>query len=147
MLPFFFSCNNGNREQKGISTDLVNVPSSASEAGNEDVPVILFNEESHDFGKITQGEKVSYAFKFKNTGSADLIISSATGSCGCTVPHFPKDPISAGAEGVIDVVFDSENKSGSVKKTVTVVTNANPNTRMLTITTFVVVPEENKNKE
>ncbi len=129
-------------EKKGVTTDLVNSPGSASDVGSDKPhPIITFKVESHDFGKITQGEKVSYSFKFKNTGEGDLLITSAQGSCGCTVPHYSDKPLAPGGEGAIDVVFDSDDKKGIVKKTVTVVTNAIPSTKMLTITTEVIVPD------
>ncbi|MCW3071323.1 MAG: hypothetical protein JWO44_1213 [Bacteroidetes bacterium] len=127
-----------------ISTDVINVPATASgtpaEPGSS--PVMSFSDEKHDFGKITQGEKVSYSFMFKNTGGSDLVISSAQGSCGCTVPTYPRVPIKAGESSKIDVVFDSEGKSGLVQKTVTLVTNCNPSTKVLTISSTIIVPEE-----
>lgn len=132
-------------KKTGVSTDIINVPGTASgsttvEAGA--APVITFKEEKHDFGTIVQGEKVSYSFTFKNTGGSDLVISSAQGSCGCTVPDYPKDAIKPGAEGKIDVSFNSEGKSGQVEKTVTLVTNCNPSTKILTIASNITVPEK-----
>ena len=133
-----------NAEENKISTDVIDVPTSASgivaEPGS--APVMTFSEEKHDFGKITQGEKVSYSFIFKNTGGSDIVISSAQGSCGCTVPTYPKEPVKVGGEGKIDVVFDSEGKSGLVEKTITLVTNCNPSAKTLTISSTVIVPEE-----
>lgn len=132
-------------KQSGISTDVINVPATASDNASATpgtAPSISFTEEKHDFGKIAQGEKVSYAFVFKNTGGSDLVISSAQGSCGCTVPSYPHDPVKPGAEGKIDVVFNSEGKSGAVEKTVTLVTNCNPSTRILTIAATIIVPEK-----
>jgi len=127
-----------------VSTDVINVPATASGTPAEpgSAPVMSFSEEKHDFGKITQGEKVSYSFMFKNTGGSDLVISSAQGSCGCTVPTYPRVPVKAGETSKIDVVFDSEGKSGLVQKTVTLVTNCNPSTKILTISSTIVVPEE-----
>ena len=127
-----------------ISTDVINVPATASGKPAEpgSAPAMVFNEEKHYFGKIIQGEKVSYSFVFKNTGGSVLVISSAQGSCGCTVPTYPKGPIKAGQEAKIDVVFNSEGKSGLVEKTVTLVTNCNPSTKVLTISATVIVPEE-----
>ncbi len=140
---FFTACNHQEKET-GVSSDVINVPATASgtvasEPGS--APLIVFKEEKHDFGKIMEGEKVSYSFVFKNTGGSDLVISSAQGSCGCTVPHYPEGPIKPGAEGKVDVVFDSHGKSGMVQKTVTLVTNCNPSTKMLTINSTVIVPE------
>ena len=130
-------------ESSKISTDVINVPATASgiSAQPGSAPVMAFVEEKYDFGKITQGEKVSHSFVFKNTGGSDIVISSAQGSCGCTVPTFPKEPIKAGQEAKIDVVFDSDGKSGLVEKTITLVTNCNPSTKILTINSTIIVPE------
>lgn len=129
-----------------IDTDVVANPATAeNEAGaaeGVDVPEFTFETEVHDFGTIVQGEKVAYSFKFKNTGKADLIITSAKGSCGCTVPEWPADPVAPGAEGVIDVVFNSDGKSGQQNKKVTIVANTVPNTKVLAINGMVEVPVE-----
>lgn len=128
------SCKSKSESNGQVSTDLVNNPVSASGTSDEEnVAMVEFENETHDFGKITEGEKVSYAFKFKNSGKADLIISDAKGSCGCTVPQWPKNPIAPGGSGVIDVTFDSRGKSGMQNKTVTLITNAIPNTKVLSV--------------
>ena len=93
------------------------------------LPKFTFQNDTYDFGKITQGEKVSYSFNFKNTGYVPLIISSASASC--TVPTFPEEPIAPGAEATISVVFNSENKMGLQTKTITIVANTVPNTKVL----------------
>jgi len=131
-------------DETKISTDVINVPATASDKPIEAglAPTMVFNELKHDFGKIIQGEKVSYSFIFKNTGGTDLVISSAQGSCGCTVPTYPKEPVKPGQEAKIDVVFDSSGKSGLVEKTVTLTTNCNPSTQILTVSSTVIVPEE-----
>ncbi|MES2514649.1 MAG: DUF1573 domain-containing protein [Bacteroidota bacterium] len=131
------SCKEHNTE---VSTGDVMNTQSANGKNNEDLPDIKFEEETHDFGRITQGEKVAYAFKFKNTGGANLIISSAHGSCGCTVPEYPKKPILPGQEATINVVFSSEGKSGIVEKSVTIVTNCEPSTKIIYIKANIIVP-------
>ncbi len=130
--------------QEKISTDVIDVPATASETPAQPgaAPVLFFSEDNHDFGRITQGEKVSYSFVFKNTGGSDLVISNAQGSCGCTVPTYPKGPVKPGEEGKIDVVFDSKDKSGLVQKTVTLTTNCNPSTKVLTINATIDVPDK-----
>ncbi|MDI9342424.1 MAG: DUF1573 domain-containing protein [Sediminibacterium sp.] len=143
----FSACKNNSSETKEINTDMVEVNASASGDSKSNLPEIKFEEEIHDFGKITQGEKISFAFKFKNTGDKNLIISGASGSCGCTVPNYPKEPIPAGGEGKIDVLFNSEGKSGLQEKTVTLITNCEPSTRILKIKTEVVIPESLDNKK
>lgn len=147
MLLFLFSCQTETKKIENtptISTDVINVPATASGKAAEpgSVPVMTFSEEKHDFGKITQGEKVTYGFTFTNTGGSDLVISSAQGSCGCTVPSYPKKPVKPGETSKVDVVFDSEGKSGLVQKTVSIVTNCNPSTKVITISATVIVPEE-----
>lgn len=125
-----------------VNTDLVDITTTAtgnSPAGKE--PAMKFDTDVHDFGKISQGERVSYSFKFKNVGGSNLIISEAHGSCGCTVPKFPKDPVAPGQVEVIDVEFSSEGKSGAQEKTVTLTTNCSPNTKVITIKADVLVPE------
>lgn len=139
------SCANDNQEQ-GVSTNDITNSASANGEDKGSLPEIKFEEEEHDFGRITQGEKVSYAFKFKNIGKGNLIIASAAGSCGCTVPEFPKEPVLPGQEGKINVVFNSEGKSGIQEKTITVVTNCEPSTRIIRIKTDVIVAEAVKDE-
>ena len=87
---------------------------------------IEFEESEFDWGTITQGEKVSYVFKFSNTGNEPLLIKNAKGSCGCTVPQWPKTPIAPGEEGEIKVVFNSKGKMGKQSKRVTITANTDP---------------------
>lgn len=141
---FLSACSNDNKEANGISTNDVNNSATADGSSKGNLPDIKFEEEMHDFGRITQGEKVSYAFKFTNTGSSNLVISSAHGSCGCTVPEWPKEPILPGKEGKINVIFSSEGKSGIQEKSITIVTNCEPSTRIVKIKTDIVVPETMK---
>jgi hypothetical protein len=99
---------------------------------------ITFDKLEHDFGKLNAGETVKTKFKITNTGKENLIISDCKGSCGCTVPEWPKDPIAPGKTGVIDVQFDSHGKQGEQKKTVTVFTNSQPSQTVLTIKSLVL---------
>ncbi len=145
-LTLFQSCSSEGEENKEISTDLISNPASASvEVDVENGPIFEFEKEIHDFGSIAQGEKVSYSFVFKNSGKKDLIISSAIGSCGCTVPQYPKNPISPGESASIDVVFNSEGKDGKQDKTVTLMANTNPASKVLKISGNVIVPTSNNN--
>ncbi len=139
------ACNSGGESKatssgNAINPDVVNNPATASsEKGTKNVPAFQFADESHDFGTITQGKKVSFAFRFTNTGKSDLVISTASGSCGCTVPEYPKGPTAPGKEGIINVTFNSEGKEGKQEKTVTLIANTIPNTKVLTITGNVIV--------
>ncbi len=134
-----FSCEN--KDSNEINSDIVNNSESADGKSNSDLAEIKFEEDVFDFGKITQGEIVSHAFAFKNIGKSNLIISGASGSCGCTVPEWPKEPIKSGDENKINVVFNSEGKSGLQEKTITIVTNCEPATRILKIKTEIIVAE------
>tara|TARA_B110000259_G_scaffold3709_1_gene4280 strand:- start:571 stop:1026 length:456 start_codon:yes stop_codon:yes gene_type:complete len=135
------SCNSSS-DEKTITTDLVNSPLTAnSNAEKVLTPNIEMLETSYNFGEIQQGESVTHDFILKNTGEADLIISAAKGSCGCTVPQWPKTPIAKGEEAAIKVTFNSAGRSGKQNKTVTLVTNAIPNTKVLTINGNVIVPQ------
>jgi hypothetical protein len=97
-------------------------------------PVISFDKTSHDFGTIQEGEKVTTTFNFTNTGDVDLIIVDARGSCGCTVPQYPKNtPIAPGETGSILVSFDSSNKPGIQQKSVTLSANTATGREMLRI--------------
>jgi len=110
--------------------------------GAAGAPAFSFAQENHDFGTIAQGDKPQTTFTFTNTGDAPLIITQAKGSCGCTVPKWPTEPIAPGATGKIDVVFDSTGKSGRQAKTVTLTANTVPNTKVLSISADVTVPEK-----
>ena len=135
------SCNSSS-DEKTITTDLVNSPLTAN-SNTEKVltPNIEMLETSYNFGEIQQGESVTHDFILKNTGDADLLVSAAKGSCGCTVPEWPKTPIAKGEEAAIKVTFNSAGRSGKQNKTVTLVTNAIPNTKVLTINGNVIVPQ------
>jgi Protein of unknown function (DUF1573) len=80
----------------------------------------------YNFGTITEGEKVEYSYRFKNTGTNPLVIFNATASCGCTVPEKPEKPILPGETGFIKVVFNSSGKRGHNEKDVNITSNANP---------------------
>lgn len=112
----------------------------------ENLPEFKFAKEEHNFGKIKQGEKVKTVFTFVNTGKGPLIISDAKGSCGCTVPRFPNEPIAPGGKGEIEVEFDSAGKTGVQSKTVSITANTVPNTKILTITADIAGPEAAQNQ-
>ena len=98
---------------------------------------ISFNKNEHNFGKIKEGAMVRTVFTFTNTGKEPLVISNAIGSCGCTVPEWPKEPIPPGGKGEIKVEFNSAGKSGEQTKTVTVTSNTEPPTTVLTVKSTV----------
>jgi hypothetical protein len=86
-------------------------------------PKIEFSKETHDYGTVKYGADGACTFEFKNTGNEPLIISNAKGSCGCTVPDWPKEPIAPGAKGTITVKYDTK-RPGAINKSVTITSNA-----------------------
>jgi hypothetical protein len=113
----------------------------AVQKDNPNAPEITFESEVHDYGTIKQGADGTCEFKFKNTGKEPLIISNAKGSCGCTVPTWPKEPIMKGQTGVIKVHYDTK-RVGAFTKTVTLNSNAKSETKVLTIKGLVEASDE-----
>ncbi|MDZ4668232.1 MAG: DUF1573 domain-containing protein [bacterium] len=125
-LFFLVSCGSDPNKASG---DLVSNPISANDTTaslSDKAPIMTFDENIHNFGTLVDGEVVTYKFKFKNTGNADLIISNASASCGCTVPKYPKEPITPGTESAIEVQFNSSGKVGAFDKNVTITSNTIP---------------------
>ncbi|GGB19772.1 MULTISPECIES: DUF1573 domain-containing protein [Mucilaginibacter] len=116
------ACNSSN----GNTADNASKANADSAATAANAPVAKFEKESHDFGKIKEGDKVSYDFKFTNTGKSPLIITNARATCGCTTPTWPKAPVKPGESGVISVTFNSAGKSGLQDKQITVTANTQP---------------------
>lgn len=110
-------------------------------ANDSSKPEFKFDADEHNFGNIKQGDAVTYEFKFTNTGNEPLIITNAEGSCGCTVPVYPKNPIMKGQTASIKVTFNSAGKSGMQDKTVTITSNAKQNPMVLHMKGNVERPE------
>lgn len=124
-FAFSFSC----RENPNTDTEMIGADGASS---------IQFENKSHDFGRISEGETVACSFRFINDGVKDLIIKSATTSCGCTVPKFPERPISPGEGGLIEVMFDSSFRQGLQNKTITIRSNADKPVVILKITADII---------
>jgi hypothetical protein len=105
--------------------------------------VLSFIQNEHDFGKVKEGEKVGCIFTFLNTGTADLVITSAITSCGCTVPKYDKRPISPGESGTMEVVFDTSGRFGMQTKTITIKSNAATPVVLLQIRAEVITSSNN----
>jgi hypothetical protein len=104
-----------------------NVTNPEQVATATDGPQISFRETTHDFGSIKEGEVVKHTFTFTNTGKSPLVIESASSTCGCTVPEVPKEPVAPGAEGKIEVQFNSAGKGGSQQmKVISIKANTQP---------------------
>jgi hypothetical protein len=127
------SCNGGKNGSKGVTL----------QATPGDTAKIFFTEYEHNFGKVVEGEKVACVFTFENRGTAPLVITSATTSCGCTVSNYDNKPVAPGGKGTIEVVFDSDGRNGTQTKTITVTSNASKPIVLLKITGEVVLNSKN----
>lgn len=137
-LLLVMSACGGASESEDMGVDLINNPKSAQGYDSEArMPEITFDQELHDFGRLSAGENISYSFHFRNTGEADLIISGCSATCGCTVASYPKERIAPGGEGYITVTFNSSGKAGHQYQEVTVLSNAQPARAKLKITAQV----------
>ena len=134
------SCNHDEKKNPDhLSPDIINNPASASgEKKDNAKPAFNFPETSFDFGTIKSGDVVTHEFEFSNSGNADLVISEAKGSCGCTEPEYPKSPLKPDEKSKIKVTFNSNGMAGQLSKTVTLLANTIPNTKVLTISAEVL---------
>ena len=101
-------------------------------------PLIVFEENSYDFGEIKQGDVVSHVFEFKNNGTAPLILSDVKTTCGCTAPEWTKEPVLPGKKGSVKVTFNSSGKTGRTNKTIQVFSNATNSPASVKIVTSIL---------
>lgn len=92
---------------------------------------IKWEEETYDFGKITEGDVVSHTYKFTNTGNNPLLITNIKVGCGCTTPSWTKEAVAPGGQGSVELKFNSAHKSGVQIKSVTMYMNTEPVVRTL----------------
>jgi hypothetical protein len=95
--------------------------------------VLKFNKEVHDFAKIEEGPIASYSFEVTNTGTAAVVISNAQASCGCTTPEWSTAPVLPGGKSVVKAGYNTSGRPGPFTKTITVTSNAENSTVILTI--------------
>lgn len=126
LIIFLGSCGSLQKENKQKNANL---------AGE---PIIEFQKKEHNFGIVIEGEKVIHHFKFKNVGTNNLIIKNVNASCGCTIPTFSSEPIAPNDDGIIEVVFDSNYRTGKQQKNLSVWTNAQEEPIKLMVTCEVV---------
>ena len=107
-------------------------PATTDAAKTVGGPVMTFEKTEINYGTIAQGSDPLRKFKFKNTGSAPLVINNARGSCGCTVPSYKKEPIMPGETSEIEVRYDTQ-RVGPFTKSVTIETNEGAQPRVLMI--------------
>src|ERR1700749_3330736 len=115
---------------KGISQEARKPATAATPPASQ--ADIKFEKTVHDYGTIKQGADGGCEFKFTNSGKEPLIITNCQGSCGCTVPSCPKEPILPGKSAVIKVHYDTK-RVGPISKTVTVQSNAIAGTQTIQI--------------
>lgn len=160
ILAIAFSIVSCKNEKTDTAVEASTAPAESTEAMAEmpatDAPAVPtgpitkigFAETDFDFGSIKDGEKVTHIFKFTNSGENPLVISNAQGSCGCTVPEWPKEAIAPGKTGEIKVIFDSAGKGspeGSPQaKRVTLTANTDPVETYLNIKGVVVKEGDSK---
>src|SRR5687768_2288068 len=120
-----YSCDIRNTKNEKTETTAKD-PHDHSAREIKDSTTVEMIDTVFNFGKITDGENVSFSYRFRNTGKNPLIISAANASCGCTVPEKPEEPIKPGEIGHIKVAFNSKGRVGEAHKEVTVVSNARP---------------------
>lgn len=125
IAAIFIGCDVG-RNDKGVD-DVV----KQNEAAMMDTTMVQLIDSIYDFGRITEGESVTFNFRFKNVGTKPLVITGTGASCGCTVPEKPEKPILPGETGFIKVVFNSKGKMGHNEKNITVVANTDPSFPLL----------------
>ncbi|PKB15540.1 DUF1573 domain-containing protein [Flavobacterium sp. 5] len=117
-----FSCDNNKKKVKS----------------GEGIAEMTFSNKTYDFGSINHGDIVATEFEFSNSGNSDLLITEAIGSCGCTVPEFPKRAIKPGEKEKIKVIFNSTGKTGMQNKTVTITSNTQSGIETLYIKANVI---------
>ncbi len=149
LLSFLFvagfsvsSCKQKNNKKKAAATETV--ASAPTNTQKTDLTEMTFDRKQHTFGVVNEGEKVETSFSFTNTGKFPLQISQAQGSCGCTVPEYPKEAIAPGEKGEIKVVFDSNGRPGIQQKAVTLFANIEGEKTMLYIIGEVTPDPENE---
>ena len=134
LLAFVLTACSHGASQADIDVDLIHNPNSATGYDtSEPMPVIAFDCDLHDFGRISQGESLTYSFHFRNTGNRNLVISGCTATCGCTIADYPRGRIAPEKDGYITVTFNSQGKIGQQYQEVTVSSNAQPSKNVLKI--------------
>ncbi len=126
-------------------TEIKNEDKAELKTENANAAEITFESELHDYGTIDYAGDGTYAFKFTNTGKEPLIISDARGSCGCTVPRWPKEPVLKGQSNFINVSYDTK-RPGPFTKTVTINSNAKSPSKVITIKGVVKSQEQTEDQ-
>jgi hypothetical protein len=134
------SCNSSANPESELSVQ----PTTAATTEMNQVTTIQWIDTVKHIGKVSEGEKVEIAYKFINTGSHPLVISSVEASCGCTIAEKPEAPVAPGKEGFIKASFDSKGRIGSNHKTLTVHANTAQATYPLVFDVEVVAKNQSQ---
>jgi hypothetical protein len=134
---FMTSCGTGTASTK-VNKDNLDSAKSRDAEIKKSVTSISLDKTTYDFGTVNEGEIVETVFKVTNSGTTDLVITKATGSCGCTVPVWPKAPIKPGEMGEVGVKFNTSGKPNRQMKTVTLTTNTESGREVLTLRGSVI---------
>lgn len=130
---------------------LVNLSAQEIEQNNNsELPpatTLTIEQSIYDFGKVDEGQIVTHVYTFSNTGDQPLILSDVKGSCGCTVPQWPREPLLPGETASITVEFNSKHKPGLRNQRVTITANTNPPQTFLYLTGEVIASEEEEEEE
>lgn len=124
-------------EKSGMPEGSGNIPGTnvnATTAPAGPATTIRYDSDRYEFGVVDEGDVVKHVFKFTNTGKEPLVISNAKGSCGCTVPTWPHEPVPPGGTGEIKVEFNTKGKPGNQSKRVTVTANTIPTDTYIEVT-------------
>ena len=128
-----FSCRKRGETPLGAKLD--------AELLKDTTTIAFLDSTTFPFDTIMQDDKVQTTFRMVNTGTKNLLIARAFGSCGCTVPEYPKDPVKPGDTATIAVTFNSAGKQGEQNKNVTIVCNTVTRNEMVYLKGFVKVKE------
>mgnify|MGYP000359684087 CR=1 FL=1 len=130
----------------GVNAQATQTTAQPIKVENPNAAEITFEKEVVDYGTIEQGADGVREFKFTNTGKEPLLISNARGSCGCTVPTWPKEPIKPGESSTIKVKYDTK-RLGAINKSVTITSNAASTTKVIRIKGKIIAPQTSPLKE
>lgn len=129
---------------------LIGIEEPTSHAGHDhdaaplpadELTAVAFDQAHYSFGTVREGQVVEHKYTFTNTGEQPYTITKATGSCGCTVPEWPRNPIPPGGVGTVRVRFNTLHKAGQRTQVVTLIGNTDPQTIKLTLSGVVVKDE------
>ena len=129
---FIVSCGNGNAATK-VNKSNLDSAKTRDAVIKKSVASITLDKREYDFGTVNEGDIVETVFKVTNSGKTDLVITNAKGSCGCTIPVWPKAPIKPGETGDVEVKFNTSGKPNRQMKTVTLTTNTAAGREVLTL--------------